>query len=279
MWYGCLSLVLALSLAGQARAVNEVPQGTELPGQLKNVGIEQRLNAQLPLDAVFKDETGEAHPFGQFLTGRPVVLALVYYECPMLCTMTLNGLVRTLRPMTLGAGEHFDVIAVSFDPQDTPQGAWKKRTEYVERYGRPDSERGWRFLTGDQASIKRLTEAVGFRYSRDPQSGQWAHASGLMILTPDGKVSKYFYGVEYSARDMRFALVEASQGKIGNAADQVLLYCFHYDPATGKYGLLITNILRMGAALTVLGILAFWFMNRRGRRGKYHDVERLPITS
>ena len=283
MWYRRLAVVLALSLvAGNVfakTAPNEVPQGTELPRQLKNVGIDQQLNSQLPLDAMFKDEKGQLQPFRNYLSGRPAILALVYYECPMLCTMTLNGLLRTLRPMSLNVGEHFDVIAVSFDPNDTPQGAEKKRFEFVERYNRPESERGWKFLTGDEANIKRLTDAAGYRFSKDPQTGQWAHASGLIIVTPDGKVSKYFYGVEYSARDLRFSLVEASQGKVGNAVDQVLLFCFHYDPTTGKYGILITNLLRTGAALTVLGLLAFWFWNRRGRRGKYHDVERLPITS
>ncbi|MCC6590741.1 MAG: SCO family protein [Bryobacterales bacterium] len=278
-----MAVVLAFSLVAANLAAktapNEVPQGTELPRQLKNVGIDQQLNSQLPLDAMFKDEKGRLQPFRNYLTGRPAILALVYYECPMLCTMTLNGLLRTLRPMSLNVGEHFDVIAVSFDPADTPQGAEKKRFEFVERYNRPESERGWKFLTGDEANIKRLTDAAGYRFSRDPQTGQWAHASGLVVVTPDGKVSKYFYGVEYSARDLRFSLVEASQGKVGNAVDQVLLFCFHYDPTTGKYGILITKLLRTGAALTVLGLLAFWFLNRRGRRGKYHDVERLPITS
>jgi protein SCO1/2 len=274
-----LAAVLALSLAGNVFAVNQVPQGTELPNQLKDVGIDQKLDSKLPLDALFTDEQGVARPFKDYLTGRPVILALVYYECPMLCTMTLNGLLRTLRPMTLNVGEHFDVIAVSFDPNDTAPMAEKKRFEYMERYNRPGSEKGWRFLTGGQESIKRLTDAVGFRYSRDPQNGQWAHASGLQVVTPDGRVARYFYGVEYSARDLRLSLVEASQGKIGTAVDQVLLFCFHYDPTTGKYGLLIMNLLRTGAALTVLGFLAFWLLNRRGRRGKYQDVEKLPITS
>ena len=274
-----LAVVLALSLAGNAFAIGKVPQGTELPDQLKEVGIDQKLDSKLPLDALFTDELGVAHPLKDYLTGRPVVMALVYYECPMLCTMTLNGLLRTLRPMTLNVGEHFDVIAVSFDPGDTAPLAEKKRFEYVERYNRPGSEKGWRFLTGGQDSIQRLTEAVGFRYSRDPQNGQWAHASGLQIITPDGRIARYFYGVEYSARDLRLSLVEASQGKIGTAVDQVLLFCFHYDPTTGKYGLLVMNLLRTGAALTVLGFLAFWFLNRRGRRGKYQDVEKLPITS
>jgi len=274
-----LAVVLALSLAGNAFAAGKVPQGTELPDQLKEIGIDQKLDSKLPLDALFTDERGVARPLKDYLTGRPVVMALVYYECPMLCTMTLNGLLRTLRPMTLNAGEHFDVIAVSFDPSETAPLAEKKRFEYVERYNRPGSEKGWRFLTGSRDSIKKLTEAVGFRYSRDPQNGQWAHASGLQIITPDGRIARYFYGVEYSARDLRLSLVEASQGKIGTAVDQVLLFCFHYDPATGKYGLLVMNLLRTGAALTVLGFLVFWLLNRRGRRGKYQDVEKLPTTS
>lgn len=274
-----LAAVLALSLSGILFAASEVPEGTELPNQLKDVGIDQKLDSKLPLDALFTDEEGVSRPLKDYLTGRPVILALVYYECPMLCTMTLNGLLRTLRPMTLNVGEHFDVIAVSFDPNDSAPMARKKRFEYLERYNRPGADKGWRFLTGSQNSIKKLTEAVGFRYSRDQQNGQWAHASGLQVVTPDGRIARYFYGVEYSARDLRLSLVEASQGKIGTAVDQVLLFCFHYDPSTGKYGLLIMNLLRTGAALTVLGFLAFWFMNRRGRRGKYQDVEKLPIIS
>jgi protein SCO1/2 len=274
-----LALLLTLGLSSAAFGAREVPQGTELPRQLKSVGIDQKLNSQLPFDAVFTDETGVARPLRDYFQGRPVVLALVYYECPMLCTMTLNGLLRTLRPMTLDVGRQFDVIAVSFDPNDTPQLAEKKRFEYLERYNRPGSEAGWKFLTGDATNIQRLTEAVGFRFSKDPETGQWAHAAGIQVITPDGRIARYFYGVEYSSRDLRLALVEASQGKIGTAVDQVLLFCFHYDPTTGKYGLLIMNLLRMGAALTVLALLTFWFINRRGRRGKYHDVEKLPITS
>lgn len=274
-----LALLLTLGLSSPTFGAREVPQGTELPRQLKSVGVDQKLNSQLPFDAVFTDETGVARPLRDYFTGRPVVLALVYYECPMLCTMTLNGLLRTLRPMTLDVGRQFDVIAVSFDPNDTPQLAEKKRFEYLERYNRPGSEAGWKFLTGDANNIQRLTEAVGFRFSKDPETGQWAHAAGIQVITPDGRIARYFYGVEYSSRDLRLALVEASQGKIGTAVDQVLLFCFHYDPTTGKYGLLIMNLLRMGAALTVLALLTFWFINRRGRRGKYHDVEKLPITS
>lgn len=280
MWQRLTAAVLASSLSLCLWGADGVPQTTDIPNQIKDVGIDQKLNSEMPLDAVFKDEQGRVLPLKDYLNGKPAVLALVYYECPMLCTMVLNGLLRTVRPMTLNVGEQFDIIAVSFDPSDTPAMAEKKRFEYTERYNRPGSEKGWRFLTGDEANIKRLTQAVGYRYSKDPQTGQWAHASGVIVVTPEGRVARYFYGVEYSSRDLRFALVEASKGKVGTAVDQVLLYCFHYDPTTGKYGVLIMNLLRAGAALTVFAILAFWFFNnRRGRRGKLNDVERLPITT
>jgi protein SCO1/2 len=272
-----LAAILAASaLYGQGIA--RVPAGTEPPEQLKDVGIDQKLDSQLPLEAEFRDEEGRSIRLGQLLGKRPAVLALVYYECPMLCTMVLNGALRAVRALQLNAGSDFDVIAISFDPEETPNLALRKKEEYLERYNRPGAENGWHFLTGDQANIKAVTEAAGYRYSRDPATGQWAHASAIMVVTPEGRLARYFFGVEYSARDLRFGLVEAAQGRIGTAVDQVLLYCFHYDPATGKYSLVIMNILRAGGAATVAGLLLFWLIqSRRGRRKQDH-VE-IPIIS
>lgn len=277
-----LTFVLSVALGGSrltaGGSLAKVPQGTELPPQLKEVGIDQRLSQQIPLDATFLDQHGQQVRIGQLLGKRPAVLALVYYECPMLCTMVLNGLLRTLRVMTtMNVGEDFDIITISFDPSETPQLADKKKFEYLERYNRPAAARGWHFLVGDQANISKVTQAAGYRYSKDPSTGQWAHASGIMVLTPEGKLARYLYGVEYSARDLRLSLVEASQGKIGSIVDATLLYCFHYDPATGKYSLFIMNLTRLAGVMTVLALLIFWFVSWKGRR-KQHHVE-IPIIS
>ncbi|MEZ5398564.1 MAG: SCO family protein [Bryobacteraceae bacterium] len=272
-----IAVILAAS-AAYAEGLARVPAGTEPPPQLKDVGVDQKLNAQLPLEAEFLDEEGKSIRLGQLFGRRPVVLALVYYECPMLCTMVLNGTLRAARALQLNAGTDYDVVAISFDAEETPALALRKKEEYIERYNRPGAERGWHFLTGSPASIKAVTEAAGYRFSRDPSNGQWAHASAIMVATPEGRLARYFYGVEYSARDLRFSLVEASQGKIGTPVDQVLLYCFHYDPATGKYSLVIMNILRAAGALTVAALLLFWFVQSRRGRSKQNHVE-LPIIS
>ena len=274
---GIIFAAVAVGLAfTPARAdVGKVPAGTEIPAQLKEVGIDQKLGAQIPLDAEFDTEAGQKIRLGQLMGKRPAILALVYYECPMLCTMVLNGTLRSLRTLKLNAGADYDVIAVSFEPQDTPQLAAKKKAEYVDRYKRPGGEAGWHFLTGDIANIKKVTEAAGFRYKKDPANGQWAHASAIMVLTPDGRLAQYFYGVEYSARDLRLALVEAAHGKVGSMVDQILLYCFHYDPTTGKYSLAVLNIMRAGGVLTVLSLLLFWLSMYRenSKRGKQGHVE------
>ena len=271
------ALLAAASLAMlPARAdVGKVPMGTDIPEQLKDVGIDQKLNAQLPLDAEFDLDNGQKVRLGQLMGKRPIVLAFVYYECPMLCTMVLNGTLRSLRTLKLNAGKDFDVIAISFDPEETPALAASKKREYLDRYKRAGAEAGWHFLTGDKVNIKRVTDAAGFRFQRDTVKGQWAHASAIMVVTPDGRMARYFYGVEYSARDLRLALVEASQGKIGTVVDQILLYCFHYDPATGKYSLMILNIMRAGGVATVLGLLLFWLTSYRNnsKRGKQGHVE------
>ena len=273
-----LSFVLAMAAPALTPAwadVGKVPAGTEIPAQLKEVGIDQKLGAQLPSGAQFLNEKGERIRFGQLISRRPVILALVYYQCPMLCSMVLNGALRSLRALKLNAGTDFDVVVLSFDPDEKPPLAEKKKFEYTERYHRPGGEDGWHFLTGDEANIRQVANAVGFRYRKDNTNGQWAHASAIMVATPDGRLSRYFYGVEYSARDLRLALVEAGQGKVGTMVDQILLYCFHYDVTAGKYSLTVLNIMRAAGVLTVLGILIFWLaMYRENRkRGKQGHVE------
>ncbi len=240
-----------------------------LPEPLKKVGIEQRLGEQVPLDAVFRTEDGRDVSLGEFFgKGRPVILALVYYECPMLCNQVLNGMTGTLKGINLDIGTDFDVLSISFDANENgkPGLAANKKAAYLERYGRAGAESGWHFLTGEQTSIDRLTEAVGFTYEWDERSDQFAHASGIMILTPEGKVSRYFYGIDYAPRDVRLGLVESAESRVGGVTDQLLLYCFHYDPSTGKYGFAVLSAMRIGAVITLLGMGAMGFIFwRRGR--------------
>jgi protein SCO1/2 len=242
-----------------------------LPGALKGVGIEQRLDAQIPLQLTFNDEAGRAVPLSTFFgSGKPVVLALVYYRCPMLCSEILNGLAGALKAVTLNPGRDFEVVAVSFDPKDTPEIAAQKKKSYLHRYNRPDTANGWHFLSGNEENIKALTDAVGFRYTYDAATDQFAHASAVMIVTPEGRLSKYFYGVEYSARDLRLGLVDASANKIGTPVDQILLFCFHYDPATGKYGALTMSALRVVGAgfVIVCGFVLFAAFRRDTRANR-----------
>jgi protein SCO1 len=244
-----------------------------LPEALREVGIEQRLNEQLPLDAQFRDETGQERQLKEYFGSRPVILVLAYYDCPMLCTQVLNAVVSTLRAVPFDAGREFDVVVVSFDPRETPQLAAAKKDIYMQIYKREGAGRGWHFLTGEAESIKRLTEAVGFRYYYDAPTKQFAHASGIMVATPQGKLSHYFYGIEYAPKEVRLSLVEASANRIGSPVDQLLLYCYHYDPATGKYGMAIMNVVRVAGALTLLGILALLLFLRRARGGGRGQVE------
>ncbi len=224
-----------------------------LPGALQGVGIDQKLNAQLPLDLTFFDESGREVPLSSFFqSGKPVVLAPVYYRCPMLCTQVLNGLAGSLKAVSLNPGQDFEVVAFSFDPKDTPELAFAKKQSYVSRYGRPNTANGWHFLTGRAENIKKIMDAAGFHYKYDPSMDQYAHASGVMVVTPEGRLSKYFYGVEYSPRDLRLGLVEASQNRIGTPVDQILLFCYHYDPATGKYGAVAMNFVRFAGGSFVL---------------------------
>ena len=242
---------------------------TGLPDALKTIGIEQKLGAQLPLDTEFKDEDGKAVKLGNYFnTGRPVIVAFVYYECPMLCNQVLNGLTGSLKGISLDAGKDFDVVAVSFDARENDKLdlAKNKKASYVERYGRPGAEKGWHFLTGTEDSIKSVTGAAGFNYKWDEKSNQFAHAAGVMIANTDGKLSRYFYGIDYSPKDIKFGLMDSTANKIGNPAEQLLLYCYHYDPATGKYGLAILRVIRLGGVLTLLlmGTMAivFWRRNK-----------------
>jgi protein SCO1/2 len=234
---------------------------------LRDVGIEQHLDAQLPLDALFRDESGRAVHLGDYFSDKPVVLAVVYYRCPMLCTQVLNGFLKSSQAIPLEIGRDFEVVTVSFDSRETPELAAEKKAHYLRAYRRDGAERGWHFLTGEQGAIDRLTEAVGFRYRFDPRSDQFAHASGIVIATPEGRLARYFYGIEYSPHDLRLGLVDSSAGRIGSAVDQVLLLCYHYDPLTSKYGLAIAGTLRVAGTLTVLVLAGFLLaMYRRERR-------------
>jgi protein SCO1/2 len=241
-----------------------------LPASLRGVGFDQRLNQQVPLDDEFMDETGHAVRLRDYFHNKPVILVLGYYGCPMLCGEVLNGLVQAMLGLSFDVGKDFEVINVSIDPRERADLAAAKKETYVQRYGRPGAANGWHFLTGKENAIKRLAAAVGFRYRYDAKRDQFAHASGLMILTPAGKVSRYLFDVHYSPRDLRLALVEASEGRIGSTADQILLFCFHYDPAEGKYGPAIMNLVRLGGVLTLAGLALFlltlWRRDRRGTR-------------
>lgn len=239
---------------------------TGLPTALRDVKIEQKLNQQLPLDLTFRDETGQSVKLGQYFGQRPVVLSLVYYECPMLCTQVLNGMLESVRVLPFQLGKEYDVVTISFDPRETPELAQSKKKIYVgylpERM-QANANAGWHFLTGDAESIRQITDAVGFRYHYDESTKQFAHASGIMIATPQGKLSRYYYGISYSARDMRLGLIESSENKIGTAADELLLYCYHYDPTKGKYGAAVMNIVRAGGIATLLVIVGMFFVLRR----------------
>jgi len=263
-----LAVALLLPLVNTAAAESSsITPADQLPAALQGVTIEQKLDEAVPLDIEFRDEHGRSVRLGDYFGQKPVVLALVYYECPMLCGMELNGLLRAARVLSLDIGKDYEVVTVSFDPDETPELAAAKKREYVGKYNRPEAETSWHFLTGGQKSIERLTEAVGFRYTYDPETDLFNHASGIMVLTPEGRLSHYFYGVEYPPRDLRLGLIEASQNKIGSPVDQVLLYCFHYDPVTGKYGLVIMNVIRLAGVATVLALGAFMLlMLRRERR-------------
>jgi protein SCO1/2 len=258
---------LFVLLSGVAAVSVNAQQATR-PAILHNVGITQNLNQQIPADLMFRDETGKSVRIGDFLGKKPIVLSLVYFDCPALCTEVLNGELRTMKAISLDLGKDFEAVTVSFEPKDTPALAQAKRDVYIGQYGRPGATDHWHFLTGNQQSIDALTKALGFQYAYDSSIRQYAHAAAILILTPDGRIDRYFYGVIYPARDVRLGLVEASQGKIGTLTDHALLYCYQYDPMTGKYGVVVMNVLRAAGGLTVLilGIfMTIMFLRERKR--------------
>jgi protein SCO1/2 len=270
--------LLAAACAGIAPAQQMGIPAASLPMMVQGVGIDQNLNAQIPLELKFKDETGQAVRLGQYFRDKPVVLALVYYECPGLCDLILNGLSHAMEQISLNVGADYEVVTVSFNPKESWQLAGAKKATYLERYNRPGAlagaKAGWHFLTGDQASIKSLADTVGFHYKYDPVNNQFAHASAIFVLTPEGKISRYFYGIEYKPRDFRLGLVEASANKIGSAADQVMLFCYHYDPTTGKYGMAITQVTRVLGTATVLLLGGFVFIMLRRERHSHSGARR-----
>lgn len=258
------SILGAALLEAQPMQPRAGTPASQLPPGLRNIGIDQKLDEQVPLYLEFRDEAGKDVPLSVYFGRRPVILALVYYQCPMLCTQILNGLVTSLRGMSLKSGRDFDVVAVSIDPTEKPELAAKKKEEYLRRYR--NSFEGWHFLTGSEPQIRGLAGAVGFRYAYDAKNRQYAHASAIYVLTPEGRLSRYFYGIEYDSRDLRLGLVEASRNRIGTPADQFLLFCYHYDPATGKYGPAILNLVRVGGVVTLLALGGMMFLfHRQGR--------------
>ncbi len=274
--YGLALYSLALLLVFDPAAVHAQPV---LPASLRDVGFDQKLDTQVPLELTFRDEDGRAVRLRDYFDGKPMILVLAYYRCPMLCDQVLNGLVRAMLDLPFDAGKEFDVLTVSFDPREQPALAAAKKKNYLERYGRPGAERGWHFLTGDEDNIQRLAQAVGFRYRYDAKNDQYAHASGIMLLTPDGKLSRYFFDVRFAPRDLRLGLVEASEQRIGSPADQVLLYCFHYDPIEGRYGPTIINFVRAGGVLTMIGIGVFTYcLWRGGRRTPLESKDLTPAA-
>jgi protein SCO1 len=278
--FAALVTAVVCSAAVSAQVGRTAPEpgdaAADRPGLLSKIRIDQRLNHQVPLDLQFTDETGRTVRLGEYFGKRPVILALVYYECPMLCTQVLNGLVTALGVMNFEPGKEFDVIAVSFNPREGPGLAAQKKAAYLERYKRPHTSGGWHFLTGTEASIKQLADAVGFRYEYDERIKQYAHGAAIEVLTPKGVISKYFYGIEYSSRDIRLGLIEASEERIGTAIDDFLLFCYHYDPATGKYGPMVLRLVRLGGIATVLTFLSFLTVSLRRERREHGQTFTKP---
>jgi protein SCO1/2 len=264
-----LSVKFSVALSIATLTLLASPIFAQQPGPppiLREVSIAQRLNEPIPPEIIFRDENGKAVHLGDYFGTKPIVLSLVYFDCPALCTEVLNGELRTMKAITLDLGKDFDAITVSFEPKDTPELAKAKRDVYAGQYGRPGARENWHFLTGDQPSIDALTQAAGFHYAYDSASRQYAHAAAILVLTPHGRIARYFYGVQYPGRDVRLGLVEASEGKIGTPTDHALLYCYQYDPATGKYGLIVMNVVRAAGVLTVLVLGIFMFVMFRRER-------------
>lgn len=249
-----------------------------VPRPLREIGFDQRLDERVPLDVEFKDDQGRTVKLGEYFGRKPVVIAFVYYDCPMLCTMILSSITSTLGILSLEPGKDFELVMVSFDPRETAELAARKKAEYLHRYDRPATADGWHFLTGEPPSIERLTKAAGFRYTWDEETRQFAHPAGIIVLTPDGRLARYLFGLEYGARDLRFALVEASEGRVGTAVDAALLYCFHYDPMTGRYGFVVMRLLRVAGAVTVLALATFVLVMLRRERNRTRTQHLAPST-
>ena len=261
------TLIAALvGLACLAPASWSTAQNAREDGILAGIDVEQKLGDALPLDSRFVDENGRRVRLGDFFEDRPVVIAPVYYECPMLCSLVLEGFVKALRPLGFLPGKDFEVVVLSFDPGEGPDLALKKETAYLESYGKPETADGWHFLTGSEAEIRRVTDAMGFRYVYDEKRDEYAHGATIVIATPEGKLARYLFGVEYSTRDLRLGLVEAAEGKIGTAVDRFLLYCYQYDPSAGRYSAAVLNIVRLGGIATVSAMLIFFLAMRRRDR-------------
>jgi protein SCO1/2 len=242
------------------------------PAILDKVGIDQKIGQQLPLDVVFKDAAGRDVKLGEYFGTRPVVMALAYYECPMLCTQVINGMTGALKTLSFDAGKDFDVVVISINPHERPALAAEKKRTYLNQYARPQTAAGWHFLTGSEPSIKAVANALGFRYAYDDQIGQYAHGAAIYVATAKGVIARYFLGVEFPPTHLRYALVEASNNKLGTVADQVLLFCYHYDPATGKYGVAILRAVRIGGVLTVAAFLTFLFVSLRRERERGRTI-------
>jgi protein SCO1/2 len=278
-----LTLFATFAVAQAPSSFQERSAGTAsqvAPPELKDIGIDQRLNQQIPLDLQFKDEAGNTVKLGDYFhEGRPVILNLVYYTCPMLCGEELVGEASALGMLKFTPGNEYEIVSISFNPDETPADATNAKRTYIARINEHLDHKtdgaGWHFLTGQQTQVKQLADAVGFRYRRDPESKQFIHATGIMIVTPAGKIAQYYYGVEFSPKDIRLGLIEASRGNIGNVVDQVLLYCYHYDPKTGKYGAVITNIMRLAGAATMFILGGFVIvMLRRDKHGSNQETGR-----
>lgn len=272
------SATIAFAQPGVPAGVTSPPSGTDakLPPKLEGIGITQKLNASIPLDARFTNENGITVPLRTYFTGKPVLLIPVYYTCPMLCDRILDGVVAGLRPLSIRPGRDFEVVAFSFNPSDTPADAAAKLAHYSHSYSRSAGTAGWHFLVGQQPSIRALTEAIGFRYRWDPTTKMFVHASGVMVVTPEGRLARYMYGVDYEPKDLKLGLVEASHNRIGSPADQVLLFCYHYDPNTGKYGLVVMDLLRLAGVFAVMaGALALVFLWKRDLR-EHRDIPVAP---
>jgi protein SCO1 len=252
-----------------------IPSAT-VPAPLREIGFDQNLGQFIPLDTELRDEAGRTVMLDDYFGKRPVVLLFAYYDCPMLCTMVINGLAIALDVLSLVPGKDFEIVTVSFDPRDTAATATAKKTGYIGRYKQPGAAAAWHFLTGNQRSIDRLTRAAGFRYVWDKETKQFAHPTGVIVLTPEGRLARYLFGIEYGPRDLRYAIVEASNGNVGSAVDSLLLYCFHYDPMTGRYGVAIIRVLQLAAGATVLGLVTFIVIMVRREK---HDTPRQRSSS